>query len=83
MRLKVLVPYREEITYQQMKEIIEEEATKLGWARPIDFQTEIVVDASTYGREEFGKEGVTRLAISARVHKPYHDGRYGVDPHDS
>jgi hypothetical protein len=78
-KLRVLVPYSEEITYRQMQEILEETAMKIGWAvsksgyRPVDFQTEIVVDESV--------TRTTRLAISARVHRPFNNGRYGVDPH--
>lgn len=87
MRLKVLIPYREFITYQEMSEALEREVEELGWAlsksggRLVDLQTEIIRDCSAYGYEVFEKPGTTKLAISAQIHMPYRDGKYGVDPH--
>lgn len=83
MRLRILVPYDENITYTRMLELLEEEATRLGWRvmktsyYPDDFQTEIVRDLNNHEID------ITYLSISARVYVPY-DGKTGLrgaDPH--
>lgn len=91
MKLKMIVPYSEDITYHKMIELLEEQARKLGWRmmktahRPDGFQTEIIHIPNEYGTDKPNKDGSTLLTFSVEVYVPHNreNNNYGVDPHAS
>ena len=63
MRRKVLIPYREDITYREMGEALEREVEKLGWAlsksggQLIDVQAAEQLVAAVHGGHVGGGQG--------------------------